>query len=55
MSCDCSSKRKNEDREYVLTVKAFITVNACCEETAEDSDCSLSDADDWEIVDVEEA
>lgn len=55
MSCDCSSARKNEDREYVLTVKAFITVDACCEETAEDSDFSLSDADDWEIVDVEKA
>ena len=55
MSCDCSSARKNEDREYVLTVKAFITVDACCEDVAEDSDFSLSDADDWEIIDIEQA
>lgn len=53
--CDCSSKRKDEDRIYTITVKAFIPVDACCEEVASESDWSLSDADDWEIIDVEEA
>ena len=40
--CDCSSKRKDEDRVYTITVKAFIDVDACCEEGTTDIDESIS-------------
>lgn len=53
--CDCSSSRKDEDRSYVLKVVAYIEVDACCEQVARDANYELADADDWEIVDVEEA
>ena len=53
--CDCSSSRKDEERSYVLKVVAYIEVDACCEQVARDANYELADADDWEIVDVEEA
>ena len=53
--CDCSSSRKDEERSYVLKVVAYIEVGACCEQVARGADYELADADDWEIVDVEEA
>ena len=53
--CECSSARKDEDRSYVLKVVAYIEVDACCEQVAKDANYELADADDWEIVDVEEA
>ena len=55
MSCECSSQRKDEDRIYTITVKSYIAVDACCEEAAENADWKLEDADDYEIIDIEEA
>jgi hypothetical protein len=52
--CDCDNTRRDEDRMYTITVKAYITVDACCEDVAVDN-FSISDADDYEVLEVEEA
>lgn len=54
LMCDCDNTRRDEDRMYTITVKAYITVDACCEDVAVDN-FSISDADDYEVLEVEEA
>lgn len=51
----CMSCGLNEEREFGITIKAYLTVEACCEEMAgTKDDLDLSKIDDWEIWEIEE-